>query len=32
MATTVASEHDIFHNNPQAIVQAVEDMLAYLQP
>ena len=32
VATTVASGHDIFHNDPQAIVQAVEEMLAYLQP
>jgi hypothetical protein len=31
VATTVASGHDVFHNNPQAIVQAVEEMLAYLQ-
>jgi hypothetical protein len=31
VATTVPSGHDIVHNNPQAIVQAVEEMLAFLQ-
>ena len=31
VATTVASGHDVFHGNPQAIVQAVTDMLAHLR-